>query len=269
VLWRGRHAQEKAAGETEGGQEEDAPVREGGDSAGGVYFGVEDGFMIPRLPQTCARIGAGMTVFGMLVWLLWPTNFDFISQPEPIFGLVVAVFVWIATEIKLSEEVQLRASSPNDIRLARMLLQYHAEQFRIILKDHDFHGPIVPRYVSEIGSFLTQLESQHLSFQKKRLKPDFDLFIGSLEVFRSKVANYTVPHSFGGRFLTSVRGPHEMNDYDISTIHKNEISELNTLGSKAWANLDSLASRIKESVPESLDTPLEITWISEDHYSKL
>ena len=137
--------------------------------------------MIPRLPQTLARIGAGMAVFGMLAWLLWPANVQFLFQPEPIFGLAVAVFVWIATEIKLSEEVQLRDSSPNDIRLARMLLQYHAEQFRIILKDHDFHGTIEPRYVSEIGSFLNQLESQHLSFQKKLLEPDFDRFVSSLE----------------------------------------------------------------------------------------
>ena len=43
MLRRRRDAQTEAAGEAKGRQEEDAPVRAGGDPAGGVYRGVEDG----------------------------------------------------------------------------------------------------------------------------------------------------------------------------------------------------------------------------------
>ena len=43
VLWGDK--EEEVAGEAEGWQEEDAPVREGRDSAGGVHCGVEDGWV--------------------------------------------------------------------------------------------------------------------------------------------------------------------------------------------------------------------------------
>ena len=43
VLWRRHQPQAQAAGQAEGGQEADAPVRQGGDPADGVPGGVEDG----------------------------------------------------------------------------------------------------------------------------------------------------------------------------------------------------------------------------------
>ena len=165
----------------------------------------------------------------------------------------------------MSEEIQLRDSSPNDIRLARILLQYHAEQFRIILKDHDFHGTIESRYVTEIGAFLNQLHSQHLAFQKNVLKPAFDRFIGSLELFRSKVAKFTGPYLFGGQSRTSVRDPRYVNDLEIADHHKKEIDELNSLGFIAWGHLDGLVAKINKFVPEALDTPLEVVWVSPNY----
>ena len=43
MLRRRHHPEAQAAGEAEGRQEEDAPVREGRDPAGGVHQRVEDG----------------------------------------------------------------------------------------------------------------------------------------------------------------------------------------------------------------------------------
>ena len=43
VLWRRHHAQAQAARQAEGGQEEDAPVRQGGHPAGGLHRRPEDG----------------------------------------------------------------------------------------------------------------------------------------------------------------------------------------------------------------------------------
>src|ERR1700733_5622123 len=54
MLWRRHHAQAEAAGEAEGRQEADAPVRQGGNSAVGVPGGAEDG----RLRRGTANFGA-------------------------------------------------------------------------------------------------------------------------------------------------------------------------------------------------------------------
>jgi hypothetical protein len=43
MLWRGCITEAQAAGQAEGGEKADAAVREGGDSAGGVYFSTQDG----------------------------------------------------------------------------------------------------------------------------------------------------------------------------------------------------------------------------------
>jgi hypothetical protein len=45
VLWGGCLAQAQAVGQAERGQKADAPVREGGNPARGVHFGVEDGWV--------------------------------------------------------------------------------------------------------------------------------------------------------------------------------------------------------------------------------
>ena len=45
VLWRRRDAEAEASGQAEGREEEDAPVREGGDPAAGVHQCVEDGWV--------------------------------------------------------------------------------------------------------------------------------------------------------------------------------------------------------------------------------
>lgn len=201
----------------------------------------------------------------LATWL-WPADkSSFLDDPVALFAFCTAVVFWIAVEIKLSEEVQIRDSSPNDVRLARILLQYHAEQFRILLKDHDFHSTIHPRYISEVGYFLNEYETRHLSFQKKQLTENFEKFCKYLTEFSRKVAEYTVPYNFPGGFRTSVRGPENMNDFEISDSHAREIKELNELGFKAWDALDELVISIKRNVPESLDDSLKIEWLSPDH----
>jgi len=46
MLRRGRDAETQTAGQAEGGEKEDAPVREGGYPAGGVHFSTQNGFLI-------------------------------------------------------------------------------------------------------------------------------------------------------------------------------------------------------------------------------
>lgn len=63
------------------------------------------------LGQTLARLAAGYSVMGALVWLLWPSDLGFANNPEAWFVLATAIMVWHATEFKHSDE--LRASEPN------------------------------------------------------------------------------------------------------------------------------------------------------------
>lgn len=223
-----------------------------------------------KYSQTVTRIGTGLAAIAALATWLWPAEpAEFLEDPFAIFAFATALAFWIAAEIKFSEEVLLRKSSPNDIRLARILLQYHAEQFRVILKDHDFHSSIEPRYVSEVSFFLRECAVRHLGFQNDRLLLPFQRFSANLARFSNALALYTVPYQFPIGYMTSVRAPHEIDDYKVSERHRREIDELNDLGSSAWDALDKLISSVKKEVPEVLDEPLNVEWLAPSHYDEI
>ena len=67
VLRRRRHPQAQAAGQAEGGEEEDAPVRQGRHPAGGVHRGAEDGWVKgATTPPRCRIRGVGSSGFPCL-----------------------------------------------------------------------------------------------------------------------------------------------------------------------------------------------------------
>jgi hypothetical protein len=80
VLWRRCHAEKEAAGEAEGRQEEDAPVRQGGDSADGIYSGVENGWVVARYNFLKAigplRILAALLGFPTLSYIAFSQTLD-------------------------------------------------------------------------------------------------------------------------------------------------------------------------------------------------
>lgn len=201
----------------------------------------------------------------LATWL-WPADkVILLNDPVALFAFATAVVFWIAVELKFSEEVLLRASSPNDIRLARLLLQYHAEQFRALLKDHDFHYPIKPRYLQELGFFLDECGKRHLGFQDKILARSFDELYHDLDIFYGKSAEYTTSYKFPLGLRISVRSPDKIDDFNISETHAKEIRELNNLGSRAWETLNGLIILTKSRIPEALDEPLRIEWMAPDY----
>lgn len=215
-----------------------------------------------RYKQTLARVGLGLAALAGLAWLLWPEDYGAILNPEPLFTFATALVVWVFAEIKWSEEVQQRGSSPNDIRLAKMLLQYHAEQFRIALRDHDYHRPINPRYLSELDMLAHYANNRHTQFQKKALKDDYEVFIAKLDDFLLSIAKLTAHYRFPAGLLASVRPPEQMDDFFISDRHKCEISTLNNKATEVWRALDKLVGKIKKEIPESLDETLQVEWLT-------
>jgi hypothetical protein len=228
--------------------------------------------LIDRYQQTAARIGFGLAAIGALSVLLWPVDFiEFLKleRIERLFLFVSAAVTWIFVEIKFSEEVIIRNSSENDIRIARIILDHHSEQFRIILKDHHFHSSIDPRYVSELGAFLHEHSNHHLIFQNKHLKEPLEIFVKKLGEFSQKLAQYSVPYNIGGSWRTSIRPLGERISENDLERYSREISEVNALGTEAWQALDSLALTVRKEVPEALDKPLELKWLSPNHFRDL
>lgn len=101
--------------------------------------------MVERYYQTIARVLAGLTMLAMLAWFLWPrVESSLLEREEALFAFLVAFAFWLLSEVKESEEVVFRGSTPNDIRLAREMLCYSRWQFRELLKEHDYHRGINP-----------------------------------------------------------------------------------------------------------------------------
>jgi hypothetical protein len=208
--------------------------------------------MIPRMRQTLARIGAGMSVFGMLVWLLWPIDLAFLAQPEPIFGLAVALFVWIATEIKLSEEIQLRESSPNDIRVAKEKILLHQGWLRDLLKDHNTWNYLDCQVYTEVGHLINRFERRELFFGNAAIERLNVLFMKQLKDFYQFISINTSPEMIAGKSMTAFK-PFAFVSDDEYKRRENLAKQANQMANSAWDRLDSLVAAIHKEIPEALD----------------
>lgn len=206
-----------------------------------------------KFRQTWARVGAGLTAMAALCWVLWPSKLsDVSSNPEPIFVFLVALLTWTFTEFKFSEEVQFRESSPNDIRVARELVELHAGQFRYLLKDADLFQFVESDCYSQVNNLCNRHETGKLEFQNKGLNKKLENLIGDLEKLGLFVAQHTVPEMIGGVWRTGFKPFDNVTQerYDELLVLSGEANEL---ASNAWEKLDSLVSIIKIRVPEALD----------------
>jgi len=130
----------------------------------------------------------------MLVWFLWPGG-AWQFEPEPFFAFGVAVVVWAFTEFKLSEEVIYRASTPNDIRFGREIFAYGTWNFRELLKDHDYHRGIYPRFLTEASLLVSETELGIAHFQDGRVQKKYLDFFERLKAF---VDYFGMRSSWGG-----------------------------------------------------------------------
>lgn len=205
-----------------------------------------------RLPQALARIGAGAFALGSLAWVLWPENLLFLSNSEAIFFFFVSIITWVATEFKLSEELQLRTSSPNDIRISKRYLDLHRGDLGHLLRDHNSWDFIELELYGVIDEILDQRRREVLQFQNSHLENKNAAALQSLQSFRRFIAQNTTPELLGGRLMIGIK-PISICDDDEYKRRQVLANQANKLSSKAWDDFQNLISTIKRLVPEALD----------------
>lgn len=212
---------------------------------------------LPRLPQTFGRIGAGLACMATLLWLLW----DGVRWPleaEPLVAFLVAMFVWISTEFKRSDEIVFRSSSPNDVRVAKTLLGYSAFQLRELLKDHDFSNGLPSRYLTEFSAYSTDCDRRLIKLQKLSLRRPFEDFSYQLDKLVKMIALSTSPGRQNVEFLY-VQDPYwglqELEDH-----HRVAIENLNRQATLCWDVFSILLRKIHADIPEAFDEEITLTW---------
>lgn len=206
------------------------------------------------MKQTLARIGTGLSAIGALTWVLWPLDWQSVLQPEPLFAFTVALVVWIATEIKFSEEVQLRNSSPNDIRVAKKFAGLHANEFRHLLKDHEFFGFIDQSAITFIGQIIHERSSGSLIFQNKEMDHLLGRFLDNLNVLYRFIAQHTAPEMVAGSMTVSFK-PRGIFDDEEYNRNQKLSWEADALADVSWKKLETLVAAIHQQIPEVLDEP--------------
>lgn len=162
--------------------------------------------------------------------------------------------VWIIAETKERDEVVSRASTPNDIRVARELISYASSKFRTMLKEHDYNYQIYPQYLTELRIFINEYETGILFFQDRVLMFLLDGLCQELQNFSKYMAQNSVPDRYGRQnFIPSSQmGSKER--------FKEEIREANRLANLAWEHFPPIIAEIKQRVPEAFDEPISYDW---------
>lgn len=215
--------------------------------------------MMDRYIQTLSRISAGVGALAMLGWFLWPRTQPLLQREDALFAFLVTAFVWILTEIKESDEVIYRASTKNDIRLAREMVSYASDKFLTILRDHDFHNSFLTRYLTEIDQLLHDFEVGTAFFQDRRVQPLFADLCAVLKPLRDHLAVHSGPSTGQPGVMQSIR-PLELIGTEYGQHYEEQIGEANRLASLAWRQVPPLVARIKERVPEAFDEAIEYGW---------
>lgn len=214
-----------------------------------------------RYFQTLSRIGSGLAAMSALTWLLWPFHGEWEFSPEPLSAFALALVFWGFAEFKLSEEVVYQASTPNDIRLGREVIAYGDSTFRELLKDHDYHRGIHPRYLSEACLLISEAERGIAHFQDRKVQAKYVDFIDRLREFAGYLGAHSTLESFGGFMKQSVVPARVFDAHNISDQHMTEICEANWLATDAWNSMTPLIDEIKKRIPETFDEPIGAGWI--------
>lgn len=195
-----------------------------------------------------------------LTWFLWPFNGTWEFSPEPLSVFSAAFGFWLFSEVKLSEEVIYRASTPNDIRLGGQIVAYGTTTFRKLLKDHDYHRGIPLRYLQEADSLISEADRGAALFQDKRVQKKFSDFIMKLDTFSDFFGGNSSPEKFGASLLQSIIPANQFDEWNISDRHQAEIKETNRLATEAWKSMEFLIAEIRDRIPEAFDDPIEDSW---------
>lgn len=168
------------------------------------------------------------------------------------FAFAIALVVWVAGEIKLSEEFIEKPSSQNDVRLGREIIEMHTGDVRSLLKDTDLFQFVDERIYDKVFNFLSDFDRGKKEFQNRRLGREFDDFVEGLKDFSRYVAIETVPVNLGGSLCRGFKPEHTVTEEEYER-QKALSKKANDLADLAWGKLDALAARVKIEIPEVLD----------------
>ncbi|MGB4114175.1 MAG: hypothetical protein WBK15_14160 [Yoonia sp.] len=212
----------------------------------------------PFLTQTFARIGFGLAAMAALLWLLWDGATGEL-QAEPLVAFLVGCAIWITAEFKHSEEVIYRASTPNDVRVAKWLIMYHAFQLRIMLNEHSFRQALAYHYHTEFSAFSDDIDKKTVKLQNRRLRGMFDDFGYRLKKFVELMGTNMYAEGEGNSIRLYVRPPrYSFGDWTENQL--NEAKELDESANLAWDALNNLVKLIHQEVPEAFDEEVSVYW---------
>ena len=205
-----------------------------------------------RFGQTAARIGTGAAASGCVAWVLWPSDLSFLGNSEAIFFTIVSFATWIATEIKYSEEVELRNSAPNDIRLAKRCVDLYRGDLGFLLRDHNVWDFIEMEIYGIIDSLMDDRRRGAFDFQNSEVQKSAERLFTSLKAFRHFVALHTVPDLLGDRMMVGLKPFSICHDQEYER-RRRLADEGNKLSNVAWEDFNALYLKIKKEIPEALD----------------
>ncbi|MDD9718487.1 hypothetical protein PVW48_17120 [Dinoroseobacter sp. PD6] len=190
-----------------------------------------------------------------LVWLLWPSDLTFVDNPEAWFVFGTCLIVWLLAEIKQSEELSSSSVTQNDIRNGREILKLHRGSLRYLLCDVDLWNFVDSDLYSEARSVCNRWDDDSLFFHNKALNEDLHKVVKSLDALSMKVAHDTVPEFVAGKMRTGYK-PYHIVKEDEYELRRRESKKANELANQAWNDLDQLAKKIRDQMPQVLDEPL-------------
>ena len=207
-----------------------------------------------RYAQTLGRIGFGLSTFGALIWVLWPSDRSWL-QPEPLFIFATAFVLWVLSEVKLSEDFEPPVTSENDVRVAKELLRLHAYNFRHLLKDHDLFGYTEQSYFKLLDDFVVRYDRSQLLFHDKEMQRSLGVFVERLRPLRKHISQNTVPIQIVGNMMIGYKPYQYVTPDDYDRLH-GLAAEANDLATEAWSNFDAFVAVVRRRVPDALNDHL-------------
>ena len=101
-----------------------------------------------RTSYTIIRIGLGLTTLAALSWVLWPVNWAFLTEPEPLFVFVCALSTWIYSEFNHSSLEVVESSTgavlksktldETDFEIINRFSELFTPRFQLLLETKPF-----------------------------------------------------------------------------------------------------------------------------------
>lgn len=198
--------------------------------------------------QTLARLAAGYSVIGALIWLFWPDSFAFANNPEAWFALLTTLVVWHAAEFKHSEELTSSNPTQLDVKLGRRIVELHQGDFRYLLNEVSLWSFVPADVYGEARHLIDDCRVGKVFFSHPRLQKKFAVFIDSLGELSTKVAMETTEEKIAGKWMIGYK-PTEHITQEQYDSRMSKSKEADTMAVTSWRLLEELIADIRTAIP--------------------